>query len=137
MVQGIGVGNLGVGVDVVIERTHPHVTGGKNQVRFVHRANYVHGTECVRLQFQRIDVNHNLAIFPAVGRRHRGARNTGYLVANLKLQVIVKLSFVESLAIYGEQANGKARSIDLHDDGREGAFGQGGASQPWRDWKCW
>ncbi len=78
----------------------------------------------MRLQLQRIDVDHDLAIFPAVGRRHRGARDTGNLVANLELQIIVQLSFVESLAIYGEQANGKARSIHLHDDGRERAFGQ-------------
>ena len=74
------------------------------------------------LQLQRINVDHDLPIFPAVWRRHRGAGDAGNLVANLKLEVIVKLSFVETLAIHSEQTNREARGIDLHDDGRKCAF---------------
>ena len=124
LVQRFGVGNLRVGVNVVIHRTDADIARGKNQVRFVHGAHHVHRAQFVRLQLQRIHVHHDLAVFPAVGRRHRGAGNARDLVANLKLQIIVQLRFVEPLAIHREQANGKTRSVHFHHHGRQRAFGK-------------
>ncbi len=123
-VEGFGVRNLRVGVDVVIHRTHAHVAGGQNQVGVVRGAHHVHRTQLVRLQFQRVDVDHDLPVLAAVGRRHRSAGNARDLIANLKLQIVVELRFVEPLAIDGQQANRKTRCVHLHHDRRQRAFRQ-------------
>ena len=74
------------------------------------------------LQFHRVHIDHKRAVLASKRRRHRGARDAGNLIANLILQVIVKLRLVQPLPLYGQQANWQARSIDLQNDWRQGAF---------------
>src|SRR5256884_653768 len=64
--------SLAVGIEVVIVRTDFDVAGGKNQVGVVDFAHHVHGTQLMRLELQRIDVNHDLAIAPAERLREIG-----------------------------------------------------------------
>ena len=58
-------------------------------------------------------------VLSAVGRRNRRAGNAGDLIANLKLQVVVQLSFVQPFATHGQQAHRQARCIHFHDYGRQ------------------
>ena len=88
---------LAVGVEVVVDRADLHVAGGQDQVAVVHRADHIHHAELVRLQLQRIDVDHDLPIASAERLRHRCAGHVRDLVAHVVLAEIAQLRFVQSL----------------------------------------
>ncbi len=76
----------------------------------------------MRLQLERIDVNHDLTIFAAVRRRNGRAGNISDLVSDLILQVIVKLSFVQAFPLDGKQAHRKIRRVGFQHDRRKRSF---------------
>ena len=84
-IDGLQIGKLAVGVDVVVVRPNAHIAGRQNQVGIVDRAHHVHEAKLVRFQFVRIDVDHDLPVFAAERLRHRRARHARNLIAHLEL----------------------------------------------------
>jgi hypothetical protein len=78
----------------------------------------------VSLQLHRIDVDHDLPILSAVGRRHGGSWNAGDLVSDLELQKVVQLGLVEPLPRNGQQTDRQTGGVDLKHHWREGALRQ-------------
>ncbi len=78
----------------------------------------------MRLQLERIHVDHELAVLAAERRRHRRAGHARDLVANLVLQVVVKLRLVQPLPLHGQQAHRQARSVHLQHHGGQRALRQ-------------
>ncbi len=76
----------------------------------------------MRLQLQRIDVNHDLPVTASVWRRNRRSGNTGNLIPNRELQIVVELGLVQALTFDRQQADGKARGIHAHYNGRKRAL---------------
>ena len=112
---------LAVGVDVVVLRADAHIASGKDGVRLVHCAHYVHQAQLVSFQLHRIDVHLDLAILPAERLRHRCARHIRNLVAHGELPDVVQLGFVQSLALQRDQTYRQARRIELQHHRRQGA----------------
>ena len=66
----------------VVVRPDLDVARRQDQVGVVDGADHVHRAHLVRLQLRRIDVDHDLAVLAAEGRRHRRALHAGELVAD-------------------------------------------------------
>src|SRR5579859_7659168 len=92
-------GRLAVGVEVVVVRANLHVAGGENQVGVIDFAHDVHGAQLMRLQLERVHINHDLAVAAAKGLGNRGARNVGNLISNVEASEVLKLGFVEALSL--------------------------------------
>ena len=75
----------------------------------------------MRLQLERIHIDHDLAIPPAEGLRDGSAGHVGDLVAHIVLAQVAQGCFLESLALQGDQADGQAGRVELQHHGREGA----------------
>src|SRR5215472_2075825 len=75
----------------------------------------------MRLQFERVYINHDLAIASAEGLRNRGPRHVGNLISNVEAAEVLKLRFVQAQALESDQTNRKTRSVELQDDGRQRA----------------
>ena len=130
MIDVVDVVELAVGVKVVIERPDLHVARGQNQVRIVHRPHDIHDAELMRLEFQRIDIDHDLPIAPAERLRHRGARHIRHLVADRVLAQIAQLRLVHPLAFQRDQADRQARGVELQNDRRQRARAAAAANSP-------
>ena len=72
--------------------------------------------ETSRQQFVRIDVDHDLAIFAAGGRRQSDARHRSELLPHTIDAVVIELLFVQPIRTEAELQNGNTRRIELHDD---------------------
>src|SRR5580704_9668647 len=114
--QFVHVVDEAVRIDEIIVGAHLHVARGKNQIRVVHRANHIHQAELPRRQLIRIDVDHDLAISASEHAGNFRARYNCDLIANLKLGVVVKLSFVQALAFDRYQSHGQTRCVELQYD---------------------
>ena len=122
--DAVDVGNgaeLAVGEDGVVERPDLHVARRQNQVRVVDRADHVHRAHLVRLQLRRIDVDHDLAVLAAEGRRHRRAVDAGQLVPDGELPEVAQLRFVQPFALQRDQTHRQARGVELLHDRRQRA----------------
>src|SRR5271154_390928 len=122
--------NLAIGIDVVVFRSDAHVTGGQNQVRFIHRAHHVHHRELVSFKFDRVDINLDLPILASVRLRHRSTGNVGDLIPHLKLRQIFKPRLVEALTFERHQTHGKIRTLAPPEAGFPAEVA---ANSPWRD----
>ncbi len=110
---------LAIGIEVVVEWPDLHVAGREDQVALVDFAHDIHGAQLMRLQLQRVDVNHDLAILPAKGLWHGSAGNIGDLVSNVVLAKVVELRLVKALAFQSDQANGQTGRVKLEHDRRQ------------------
>ena len=63
----------------------------------------------MRLEFERVHIDHDLPVAPAEGLRHGGAGDVGHLVAHGVLAEIPQLRLVHVLALEGDEAHGQAR----------------------------
>src|SRR5581483_3264294 len=86
--------DLTVGVQVVVVWPDLDVAGRKYQVRLVDLANDVHDAELVRLQLERVYIDHDLAVLAAERLRHRGAGDICDLVADVVLPQVTQLRLV-------------------------------------------
>ena len=75
-------------------------------------------------ELEGIGIDHDLPVAAAEGLRHGGAGHARDLVADVELGEVAELRFVEALAFEGDQADGKARGVELQNDGGQGAGGK-------------
>src|SRR5215469_4482310 len=73
----------------------------------------------MRLELQRIDINHNLAITPTEGLRNGSTGHVGNLISYGIPAKVLHLCFVETLPLQGDEANWKARSVEFENHRRE------------------
>ena len=92
-------GDLTIRVKVVVKGANLHVSCGENQVGLVDLTNHVHGAQLVGLQFERVHVNHNLAVTSTKGLGDGSSGDVGNLVSDGVLTEVVELGFVEALAL--------------------------------------
>jgi hypothetical protein len=116
--------NLAVGVKVVVDGPDFHIAGRQNQVAIVDGTDDIHHRKLVRLQLQRIDVDHDLPIATAEGLRHGRSRHTGDLIAHVVLAKIAQLRLIQALSFQSNKTDRKTRCIEFEDYWREGAGGQ-------------
>ena len=72
-------------------------------------------------QFERINVDLNLAIASAVGLRNGSSRHIRHLVANTELGKIFQLRLVQALALQRNQADRQVGRIKLQHHRRQGS----------------
>ena len=75
----------------------------------------------MRLEFERIGVQHHLAAASAEGLRNGGAGHAGQLIANDVLRDVFELGLGQTLAAEGQQADGQAGCVELQNDRRQSA----------------
>ena len=90
-------GDLAVGVQVVVDGPDLDIARRQNQIAFVDGTNHVHDRQFMGIQFQWIDVDHDLAVTSAKGLRYGSTLNAGNLVAYVVLPQISQLGFVHPL----------------------------------------
>ncbi len=71
------------------------------------------------IQFQRIDIHHDLAIASTKRLRHRRPGHVGDLVSHGVLAKIAQLGFVQSLTLERDQADRKAGGVEFKNHGRQ------------------
>src|SRR5208282_528922 len=74
--------------------------------------------------FDRVHINHNLAIASAKGLRHRCAGYVCDLVANLELRQIFEPGLIQAFPFQRYQTNWKARGIELKHHRRQSTWRQ-------------
>ena len=75
----------------------------------------------MRLELERIGVDHDLAVAAAERLRHGRAGHAGQLVAHDVLREVVQLRLGQAFAFEGEQAHRQARRVELQHDRRQRA----------------
>src|SRR5579872_3150175 len=121
MIQIVNALHQAVGIDIVIVGTDFDVSSRQNDIAVVDRVDNIHYAQLPGEQLVGIDIDHRLPILAAERRRNFRTLDHGDLVANAKLRQIVKLGFVETLALDGDKAHGKTRRIELQHNGRQSA----------------
>ena len=91
-VDVVHVAKLAVGVNGVIQRPDAHLAGRKDQVGIVHGPHHVHGAQLVSLEFQRVDVHHDLSILPAERLRDGSPGHAGNLISDRELRKVAQRS---------------------------------------------
>ena len=112
------VGELAVGEDGVIERTHADCTGRDDEIGVVDGANHVHGAERVRFELLRVDIHHDLAVLSAEWRRDRSALHFRDLRADLIVADVAQLGVGHAFTLEGDQADREAGGVEAQHDGR-------------------
>ena len=78
-------GQLAVRVEVVVNRTDANIARRQDEIAVIYGADYIHHTELVSFQLQRIDIHHDLPIAATEGLGHRRAGNIRDLVSHVIL----------------------------------------------------
>src|SRR6267143_7328499 len=76
---------LAIRIEVVIDVSQSHIACRQYEIAVIYGANDVHDAQLMRLEFQRIDVDHNLAVTSAKGLRDARSGHIGNLVSNVVL----------------------------------------------------
>ena len=75
----------------------------------------------MRLEFERIHINHDLTVAATERLRHGGAGDVGDLVAHVILAEVAQLGFVQTFAFQSDQTDGQARRVELQNHRRQRA----------------
>ena len=113
-----------VNVDVILELTDLGGAGRQYQVLQIHRVHHVGGRQTLRLKQRRIQIDHHLGLFAAVGIRNRRA---GYRdeLGSQKIQAeVVELLLGEALPGKRKLDDRHGRSAEVEDQGGLRAGGQ-------------
>src|SRR5215467_14064282 len=110
-----------VGVDVVIQWSHLDVARRQYEIGTIDRTDNIHGAKLPGCQLVGIYIDHDLAVFPAKGRRNLGSLYDGNLIADSELSNIMKLSLVQTLTLKRHQTNWETGGIELQHNRGKGA----------------
>ena len=101
----------GIHIDVIFELPYFERARRQNQVLGSNGADHVGGRQALRLQLRKVEIDHDLALFAAVGIRDRRARN-GHQLGSQKVQAnVIQFLFLHILAGERELENGHAGGV--------------------------
>lgn len=98
-------------------------TGWQGEILRIDRSHDIEWCEPPRYELRGVDVDHDLAVFAAGGRRQCQARNGRELLADAVDAVVVELLFIQRVRAERDLQDRHARGIELHDDRRLDAGG--------------
>ncbi len=107
-----------VGPHRVLEVSYLRRSGRDGEVLRIDGVDDVERGQAFGLQFQRVDIDHDLPIFPARRRRQRDAVNRRELLAHPIEAVVVELGPVERVGAQGDLKNRHAGGVVADDDRR-------------------
>ena len=90
----------------------------QRQVLRIDRVDDVERRQALGQQLRRVDIDHDLPVFAAGGRRQRDAGDRRQLLAHAIDAVVVELLLVEIVGAQADLQDRNARGIELHDDRR-------------------
>ena len=111
--------NQAVGINVIIAGADLDVARRQDEIAVVDRVHHVHHAQLAREQLVGIDIDHGLPVLAAEHRRDFRALHHRDLIADLELREIVKLGFVQALALDRDQAHRKAGGVELQHQRRQ------------------
>src|SRR5262249_19859095 len=91
--------------------------GGQCEVLCIHGVHNVDRGQPLRHELCRVEIDHDLPVLSAVGRRERNAGNRGELLTQAIEAVVVKLLLVEIVGGQADLQDRNTRRIELDDDG--------------------
>ncbi len=118
VVEVVDAGRCGVGAHRILRIADLRGARRQGQVLGIDRVHHVERREPLGDEFRRIEVDHDLAVLAARGRRQGNTRNRRQLLAHPVDAIVVELLLVQGIRAQADLQHRHARGVELHHDRR-------------------